>query len=1035
MEKINDTLKETSLWEMLMLSSVPRCSITTILFIVPTITIFFIILYLVKFYLKRFFSKRSLEKNSPKMKNLTTAGTLQRYNERPFYMHLYMLFPYITIILAVTGYMNKPLLVLLSFAFGLAYLSTFWNIKILIFQCFGYQEDGNYIFFDGKLCKLIEEENKTLSFFFNRRKFLLENNEITELLPVTKATFSELRNGIIVPNYALYPKNEFEIQLPNFFTMFKEQCVTPLFTFQIFSSLLLCLDEHVMNSLLSIAIILFAEAIFVFSRVITMKMFRKLDQKENTIKRLRLGDGSRQQNEMVKTTCLKPGDKVVIDSLIDVPCDMLILDGSCSVNEAMLSGESVPVLKEEAVGESEEVVCFDKHKKHILFAGTKLEKIHKSLTCVVLRTSFDTEQGVLLDKMLQSEDIKYDPEALRFILLLSFISLVNSIFTIKYSTKTGYSLLLDVIILFTSSIPFELPMILNMSIQSAVKNLMLKKIYCLEPFRITLAGKVDVCCFDKTGTLTDTRLEVKGIEQGNENTSKVLSCCHNLISVDGQIKGDPMEIAIFNHSFDKSAFKILQQFSFSSELKRQCVLAEIDGNKGEMLFCMKGAPETVKNYLSEVPENYKDYEEYAKKGFRVIALACREIPKNELAISNRVSLEKDLKFCGFVLLESSLRKDAKEMCQTLQASGLKVVMITGDNLLTAGSVAKQLGIEGKCVEGKDIESILNSANFKDYTIFGRAEPKHKELIIKKYKKLGLHTMMVGDGTNDVGALKAADVGVAMLEAVEVVVPADKENNNGSLLEQAKAEFMAVESIKPGDASIAAPITVKSNTLQSIVEIIQQGRSSLVSTIQMYKILAIKAIFTSFFYMLIDILGIKFSDAQMVSIGILSSIGFTAIAQPKSLNSISKERPITSIFDPYILSSIILQSVIQVSSLYLIYKYIPCPEIASSFTPSLMNTALYIIWNAQNIVNVSCNYIGRPFREGLLENRLLCINFLAVTCFLVNVLFPIIPQINNFIQVVVISPHSIFLCGLCISMFLLRFAADRICQRIFKIKNN
>ncbi|KAM0681505.1 hypothetical protein GINT2_000017 [Glugoides intestinalis] len=967
------------------------------------------------------------------------ANTVQRYNEKPFYMHSYMLFPYIMIILPVIGYINKPLLMLLSFAFGLAYLSTFWNIKILIFQCFGYQEDGNYIFFNEKLCKLTEEKNKTLSFFFNRRKFLLESKEITQLLPVTKATFSELRNGIIVQNYNLYPNNEFKVPRPSFFTMFKEQCVTPLFTFQIFSSLLLCLDEHVMNSLISTAMIIFVEASFVLSRVSTMKIFRKLDQKENTIKRLRLGDGSRQQNEMVKTTYLKPGDKVVIDSLIDVPCDMLILDGSCAVNEAMLSGESIPLFKEEAVGESEEVVCFDKHKKHILFAGTKLEKIYNPPTCVVLRTSFDTEQGVLLNKMLQSEDIKYDPEALRFILLLSFISLVNGIFTIKYSTKTGYSLLIDVIILFTSSIPFELPMEMGMSIQSAVKNLMLKKIYCLEPFRITLAGKVDVCCFDKTGTLTDTRLEVKGIEQGNENTSKVLSCCHNLISVDGQIKGDPMEIAIFNHSFDKSAFKILQQFSFSSELKRQCVLAEIDGNKGKMLFCMKGAPETVKNYLSEVPENYMDYEEYAEKGFRVIALACREISINELKISNdRISdrgfLEKDLEFCGFVLLGSSLREYAKEMCQTLQASGLKILMITGDNLLTAGSVAKQLEIEGKCVEGKDIESILNSADFKDYTIFGRAEPKHKELIIKKYKELGLHTMMVGDGTNDVGALKAADVGVAMLEAVEVVVPADKEKRSKklSLFEQVKAESMAVESIKPGDASIAAPLTVRSNSLKAIVEIIQQGRSSLVTTIQMYKILAINSVTNAFFHMLIDILGIKFSDAQMVSIGILSSIGFTAIAQPKALDFISKERPITSIFSLYILASILSQSAIQVSSLYLIYKYIPCPEIASSFTPSLMNTALYIVSSAQNLVTMVCNYIGRPFREGLSENRTLGLSILAIIGFLGNILLKINPEINDMIKVVDISSHSIFICSLCISMFILCFASERICQRVFMI---
>lgn len=943
------------------------------------------------------------------------------------------------IITAAIGYINKPLTVLLSFVFGLAYLSTFWSVKLLIFQCFVYQEDGNYIFFNKKLCKLTQEKNKCESFFFNRRKFLLENKEITQLMPITKATFKDLRKGFTVQNYDLYPPNEFKVPRPSFFTMFKEQCVTPLFTFQIFSSLLLCLDEHVISSLISTAMIIFVEASFVLSRVSTMKIFRKLEQKESNVKRLRLGDGSKKQNEIVSSTCLKPGDRIVIDTVIDVPCDMLILDGSCAVNEAMLSGESIPLFKEET-DEADEDLCFFKHKKHLLFAGTKLEKIYNPLTCVVLRTSFDTEQGMLLNKMLQSEDIKYDPEALRFILLLSFISLINSLITVKYSKKSGYSLLLDVIILFTSSIPFELPMEMGMSIQSAVKNLMQKKIYCLEPFRITLAGKVDVCCFDKTGTLTDTRLEVKGIVQESKNTNKVLSCCHNLISVDEQIKGDPLEIAIFSHSFEKSTFKILQQFSFSSELKRQCVLAEVDGNKSKMFFCMKGAPETVKNYLSAVPESYKDYEKFASTGLRVIALACREININELKISNerisdRVFLEKDLEFCGFVLLGSSLREYAKEMCQTLQDSGMKILMITGDNLLTASSVAKQLNIEGKCVEGKDIEYVLNSADFIEYTVFGRAEPKHKELIIKRYKELGLHTMMVGDGTNDVGALKAADVGVAMLEAEEVAVPVGKENRNKQLsfFEQIKAESIAVESIKPGDASIAAPLTVRSNSLKSIIEIIQQGRSSLVTTIQMYKILAINSVTNAFFHMLIDILGIKFSDAQMVSIGILSSIGFTAIAQPKALNFISKEKPITSIFSLYVLASIISQSVIQVSSLYLVYKIIPFPEVATSFTPSIMNTALYIVSSVQNLVTMTCNYIGRPFREGISENRVLGLSLLAIVGFLGNIFLKFHPELNDMIKVVDISSYGVFICSLCISMFILCFAFERICQKVFMIK--
>lgn len=961
--------------------------------------------------------------------------SLKRYKARNFFLHSYFVFLYILILLAAFRHAHKAITILLSFAFGLAFLATYWSTKVLIFECFNSSEDGDYILFEGRLNKITKERDGVESFFSNRKKYIIRRNKIICLSPVTELSFKDLRSGLMVENYDYFPQNEFKVPRPNFFVMFKEQCVTPLFCFQIFSSLLMCFDEHVMNSLFSTAMIIFVEASFILSRVTTMKIFRKLEHKTCDIKRISRGNGTRTSNEIVNSSMLKPGDKILVDSTIDVPCDLVIIEGSCAVNEAMLSGESIPLFKEEIIG-SDSVLNIKGHRRHILFAGTKLEKVYSPLTCVVFRTSFDTEQGVLLNKMLQSEDIKYDPEALRFILLLSLISIFNCLFTFVYSKKTGYSLFLDIIILFTNTIPFELPMEMGMSIQSAVKNLMSKKIYCLEPFRITLAGKVDVCCFDKTGTLTDSRLEVKEIEFGNENTNKILSCCHNLITVNDELKGDPLEIAIYNYEFDKIPFKIHQQFAFSSELKRQCVVAELEGSKKKLFFCMKGAPEEVQKYLKDVPTEYEKYKKFASEGFRVLSLACRYFNINDMKLSNdrlldRAYLEKDMEFCGFILLGCSLKKYSKEMCKILSASGLKILMITGDSLLTAMNVAEQLNIQGDGVEGKDIEKVLGSDKFGRYAVFGRAEPRHKELIIKKYQSLGFHTMMVGDGTNDVGALKAADVGVAMLEPQEIVV--SRPEKPLTLLEKVKAESTALESIKPGDASIAAPLTVKSDSLKSIVEIIQQGRSSLVTTIQMYKILAINSIISAFFYMFVDVLGIKFSDPQMISIGVLSSIGFTAITQPKALDFISKQRPITSIFSSYMFFSILSQSIIQVSSLYLVYKTVPLPKPVTTFEPSVMNTVLFIVSSIQTVSTLVCNYIGRPFREDLIENKMLGLSLLGIIGFIGNIFLNFHPDLNSLISVVDVTQHSKFVIGLCISIIILSYACERSAFRFFMIK--
>lgn len=960
--------------------------------------------------------------------------TLQRYRVKPIFFHFYMVFLYILGALAVFNLANKAAIILLSFCFGISFLSTFWNTKIYTIQCLQFSKSGNQIIHNGKICEITKEGNIE-TFFSNRKKYIIVNDKIENLSPKTDLDFNTLRTGVKVKKYHFYPPNEFKVPRPNFFTMFKEQCVTPLFCFQIFSSLLMCFDDHIMNSLFSTGIIIFVEASFVLTRVATMKIFRKLEHKLCEVTRLLRGDGSKTENEKINSTLLKPGDRIKIDTAVDVPCDLVIIEGTCAVNEAMLSGESVPLFKEEIVG-SDDVLNLKEHKKHVLFAGTKLEKLYSPLTCVVIRTSFDTEQGALLNKMLQSEDIKYDPEALRFILLLTLISFINCVITFTYSKKTGYPLFLDIIILFTNTIPFELPMEMGMSIQSAVKNLMAKKIYCLEPFRITLAGKVDVCCFDKTGTLTESELEVKRLEYTNENTNEVLSCCHNMIIVDGKMLGDPLDLAIHAYGFEKVLFKVHQQFSFSSELRRQCVLAEMDGDKKKLLFCMKGAPEEIKKYLKVTPSEYDSYKTFASEGFRVLALACRRFNINDIKMSNgmmtnRSQLEKDLTFCGFVLLGSSLRNYAKEMCETLKNAGLKVLMITGDNLLTAMNVAQQLKIDGEGVEGKDIEAVIESDKLRKYTVFGRAEPKHKEMIIKKYRSLGFHTMMVGDGTNDVGALKAADVGVAMLEPQEAIVPTSTKPL--SFFEQMKADAAALQSIKPGDASMAAPLTVKNNSLKSIVEIIQQGRSSLVTTIQMYKILAINSIINAFFFMFVDIIGIKFSDKQMIAVGLFSSIGFTAITQPKALDSISKQRPLNSIFSLYMLVSIATQSIVQASSLWVVYKTIPIPKSVTTFQPSAMNTVLFIITCIQTVSTLVCNYIGRPFRENLSENKMLGVSLLAIIGFIGNIFFNFHPDLNKLVEIVDVNAYRFKIIGLCISIVLLSHICERQAFKFFMIK--
>ncbi|KAI5171820.1 manganese-transporting P-type ATPase [Pancytospora epiphaga] len=967
-----------------------------------------------------------------------------RYRQNHPLVRLYLiplyLMPFITLLTSNT----KAVVISCMLTFGLMYLSTYWTVRSHILQCFKKDRNGLHILYEHTLCKITpEKSNKTtfLTFFYRHTKYILEENLVIKIAPRLDFPLSSFKNGTTHRNYELFPPNSVEIPIPSFWKLFKDQCVTPLFCFQIFSSVLMAFDDYVLQSIFSTCAIVVVEAILVFSRVHTISQFRSLSRKECEVIKLKGGYKGTGEEDGKRTSSveLKPGDFIKITEPTDVPCDLLILRGSCAVNEAMLSGESVPLPKV-AIPESNEILDLKKHKSHILFSGTNIEKMEEAVYAVVLRTAFDTEQGILLNKMLNSEDIKYDPEALRFIMVLAALSLLSSIFTFLFSKKTGYPLFIDLIVLFTNSIPFEMPMEMGISVQRAVRHLSSVGVHCLEPFRVTLAGKVDVCCFDKTGTLTESKLMLKRVVCGCEATNSILCYCHGLILVDGVHRGDPLDCAIFEYLLSRDELKdnengkVLKRFAFTSELKRQCVIVEFGD---ERMFATKGAPEILVRHLKTIPDNYNDYLKYAASGDRVIALAYKPLSANESINNSQNFYENDLIFAGFLLFGSKLKEHAVEMCRTLHESDHKVLMITGDNLLTAMSVAEQIGIEQVGVEGPNIDALLDdkaSDRFFKMRVFARAEPRHKEMIINRYKNTGHHTMMVGDGTNDVGALKAADVGVAMLETPIII--ADEEKSRSKQPQNFKEALAGVSegpAVKPGDASVAAPFTVKSNSLKSIIEIIQQGRSSLVTTIQMYKILALTSIINAFFMSFIDLLGIKLSEYQMFSLGLLSAFAFQAITNGKPLSYISKQRPLTTIFSKYVLFSITGQSIIHIFTFIFMYKLFPLPVIEAKFQPSVMNTIIFIINCTQTIAVFICNYIGRPFRENISENPLMLLSLVGLLAFVVNIIMNVNREINDLLEVVDIKIFSKDVLWLICGNFLLSYIIEIFCFKIFMLK--
>lgn len=1119
-------------------------------------------------------------------------------------------------------------LLLVSFH-ALIWLLPRWNLDLKV--KFQYQEvddlsKASHILMKAKpsfgmseIC-LVERIPGQISFKYQKRKFIYSSTTKTFTPPKffvdnEKLTIGELKSlrglaSAVVPEIEKhYGLNFFDIPIPTFIELFVEHMLAPFFVFQLFSISLWLMDEMWYLSIFSLIMLFSFEATTVFQRKSTMTEFQSMG-----IKPYRIYVYRDKRWVEIQTDHLLPGDIVSIVRTphedLSIPCDMVLLQGSCIVNEAMLSGESTPLLKE-SIENREAESKFQPDgidKNSLLHGGTSCLQVsvpenpmiplapdHGTLA-MVTKTGFETTQGSLVRVMIFSSERMSvaNAEAFLFILFLLVFAIIAARYVWVEGTKMGRKqskLILDCIIVLTSVVPPELPMELTMAVNQSLAALGKHYIFCTEPFRIPVAGRVDVCCFDKTGTLTAEDLFFEGLAGFNPTdqtelskadspevpsvTLDLLGSVHALVRLDdGDVVGDPMEketVKASGWKLDADAkntmvghnkkIKILKRFQFSSSLKRSSVISNVDG---KILVGVKGAPETIAERLSSIPSDYEStYKYFTRNGSRVLALAYKYL-KDDKKVEKieRKAVEADLIFGGFIVFHCPMKDDAVDTIQMLNQSSHRCVMITGDNPLTACHVATKVGIVTKdvlildkpeknhagdailewrnveetriipvnkeitfdlkflkendlCITGYALNALIAhpqiSTLIRYSWIYSRVSPTQKEYILSTYKELGYNTLMCGDGTNDVGALKKAHVGIALLNGTEESLKQMQENKKienfqkmyekqcelmkrwnqpppkipvqiahlyppGPLnphylkaLEQhgttitdeikekvaaANADAPAVTAdtdpksaitdsllsslqetqeeeeapvLKLGDASVAAPFTSKLANVSTVVHVIRQGRCALVSTIQMYKILALNCLISAYSLSVLYLAGIKFGDAQATVSGVLLSVCFMSISRGKAIEKLSKERPQPGIFNIYIMGSILGQFAIHLVALVYITKEIyvleprePQIDLDKTFSPSLLNTAMFLLQLSQQISTFTVNYIGRPFRESIHENKGMYYGILGVAFLCVSGATEFIPELNEAMQFVPMT--DMFKIKLTLTMLLDFFVA-------------
>jgi calcium-translocating P-type ATPase len=515
---------------------------------------------------------------------------------------------------------------------------------------------------------------------------------------------------------------------------------------------------------------------------------------------------------VVDAAQLVPGDIVLLEEGDRVAADIRLLSGAVEVDLSTLTGESVPTLR------AADLVDHDVPRldaRDLVFSGT---------TCaggeargVVFATGMHTELGRIASL---SERVKEQPSPLerqvrRVAWLIAGVAIAMAIAFVPVAIfGAGLSLRGSVVFavgLLAGNVPEGLLPVITLALAVAVGALARRGALVKRLSAVETLGSTDVICTDKTGTLTENRMqpvtvwtpyaEVALDGSGGSTRDKspqdgalhalaeAAAACNNarLDLGEGNV-GDPTEVALLMAARtlgadvdpDRREQRRNHQYNFDPERKLMSTL-DTDG-PGRWLHT-KGAPESVLPLCSDVmsasgelrPLEETDseritrqVESFARQGLRVLALARRALPAGGQPPA-RDDAERELCFLGLVTMLDPPRAQVREAVARCHTAGIRIIVITGDHPLTAGAIARQVGIGGeepRVVDASRIdhthENELEQLLADDQElIFSRASPETKLQIAEALRTLGHVVAMTGDGVNDAPALRRADIGVAM----------------------------------------------------------------------------------------------------------------------------------------------------------------------------------------------------------------------------------------------------------------------------------
>ena len=497
---------------------------------------------------------------------------------------------------------------------------------------------------------------------------------------------------------------------------------------------------------------------------------------------------------IIDASQLVPGDIIHLEAGDFIPADArLIKSVSLKSEESALTGESVPSEKNADQIPDANAPLGD--RTNMVFSGCSIT--YGTASAIVTATGMHTEMGKIAN-LLEHEQENQTPLQKKLSQLGKYLGAVALaacaiIFVVGLSNGIpAIDVFMTAVSLAVSAIPEGLPAIVTIVLSIGVQRMVNKHAIIRKLPAVETLGSASVICSDKTGTLTQNRMTlvqayVDGIstaetigENNSINIKNLLTyaslCCDAVVIFRDEKEehiGDPTETAIILAAHKcgiekediNETYPRLAELPFDSDRKLMTTVHNING---QLTAIVKGAFDVMASCCTsgDLVAAGQMNDKMSSNALRVLAVAYKKLDELPEKISSK-TLENNLTFLGLLGMIDPPRPEAKDAVKLCRKAGIKPVMITGDHIITASAIAKELGIlqaDEKAITGIELDAMTDSEldfQIERIAVYARVSPENKIRIVKAWQRKGQVVAMTGDGVNDAPALKAADIGCAM----------------------------------------------------------------------------------------------------------------------------------------------------------------------------------------------------------------------------------------------------------------------------------